>query len=62
MRFRKKPIEVNAVQFFKPGDHPAVDHSGKDDSGREYFSVRTSHGRVKVTPGDWILPLRGHRV
>lgn len=54
-KFRSKPVEIEAVQFNKAGDHPAVQYSGKDDSGREYFSVRSKQGRVSVNSGDWII-------
>lgn len=34
MRFRKKPVVIDAVQFFKYGDHPAVKVAYFDDSGK----------------------------
>ena len=40
-KFRKKPVEVEASQYFKDGDHPLVEHC--------YF---TRDGRVRWAPGD----------
>lgn len=54
-KFIKKPIPVEAVQWFKAGDHPAVQFSGKDDTGREIHSISTLEGRMMVSPGDWII-------
>ena len=62
MKFRKKPVVIEAEQWFKPGDHPAVfpqavvqDHA--------CTSPRKMHGQVQtlegnhlcVCPGDWII-------
>lgn len=55
MKFRKKPVVVDAVQWFKAGDHPAVDYGGTDDAGVDHYSIRTREGRMLVTPGDWII-------
>lgn len=55
MKFRKKPIVIEAVQWFKAGDHPAVDFNGQDDTGRTMYSIKTLEGRHVVTPGDWII-------
>lgn len=56
MRFRKKPVVVEAVQWFKFGDHPAVtsacpDFPGYTDKGW----IETLEGGHYVTPGDWII-------
>ena len=49
-RYRKRPVEVRAKQWFKDGDHPAVYMDG--DTPR----IDTLEGnRFKVTPGDWII-------
>lgn len=52
-RFRKKPGEIEATQWFKHGDHPAVrsDPSLRRDQGW----VTTLEGVHVVTPGDWII-------
>jgi hypothetical protein len=51
-RFRTKPFEIEATQWFKDGDHPAVFN---DD--RYGFMVQTRQGAVRVDPGDWIITL-----
>ena len=55
MKFRKKPVEITAVQFHKLGDHHAVVESAESPTG---FAIRTlENTKVKheVTPGDWII-------
>lgn len=55
MKYRKKPIVIEAVQFNKLGDHPAVVRIGESPTG---FGIHTlEHTAIKheVTPGDWII-------
>ena len=65
-KYRKKPVVIEATQWFKYGDHPEV-----KDVFRPVFKVmtcehcqkdNTEHGRVAaleghhiVCPGDWII-------
>jgi hypothetical protein len=51
MRFRKKPVVIEAVQWFKMGDHPAV-KQGKNNGG---IYIKTLEGDHIVKPGDWII-------
>jgi hypothetical protein len=51
-RYLKKQVVVEAVQWFKHGDHPAVT-AEKGHDGIGY--VDTPEGRLKVEPGDWII-------
>jgi hypothetical protein len=51
MKFRKKPVVIEATQWFKDGDHPAV-RRGRF-TGRAL--VDTLEGEHMVTPGDWII-------
>lgn len=66
-KFRKKPVVIEAAQWFKHGDHPAVGFSS-DGGGTVYnFAyenglnvdslgwVPTLEGGHIVTPGDWII-------
>lgn len=55
MKFRKKPVVIDAVQFNKEGDHPAVIRT--DDSPTGYGIMTLEHTKVahEVTPGDWII-------
>lgn len=64
MKFRKKPIVIEATQWFKDGDHPAVKVMNTYDKkkispGIIYVGkmpyVETLEGRMFVTPGDWII-------
>jgi len=49
-KYRKKPVVIEATQWFKMGDHPAVrsSHGG-------YGSIDTLEGVHTVTPGDYII-------
>jgi hypothetical protein len=55
MKYRKKPVVIEAVQWFKPGDHPDVLSNREccvhDDGGL----IHTLEGDMHVTPGDWII-------
>ena len=64
MRYRKKPVVIDAVQWFKMGDHPAVVERNSYEkkaisSGITYVTkvpvVKTLEGEHIVTPGDWII-------
>lgn len=48
--YRKKPVVVEATQWFFPGDHESVKI---DSQGRPY--IETLEGVVPVAPGDWII-------
>jgi hypothetical protein len=48
-RYLKKQVVVEAVQWFKPGDHPAV----VMESGSGF--IDTPEGRLRVEPGDWVI-------
>ena len=50
MKFVKKPVVIEATQWFKNGDHPAVTQFEGDKGW-----VETLEGGHVVTPGDWII-------
>lgn len=57
-KFRKKPVVIEATQWFKMGDHAAVKQvltvSGElmpTDGG----VIMTLEGRIFVSKGDWII-------
>jgi hypothetical protein len=50
-RYLKKQVAVDAVQWFKPGDHPAVSAEAGETAGH----IDTPEGRLRVEPGDWII-------
>lgn len=51
MKFVKKPVVIEATQWFKDGDHPAVKMANR---GRDAI-IHTLEGPHFVTPGDWII-------
>ena len=51
-KYRKKPVVVEAKQWFKDGDHVWVrPHNIKEECGW----IETLEGGHVVTPGDWII-------
>jgi hypothetical protein len=56
MKFRKKPVVIEATQWFNHGDHPAVTAFFTHDPQQfGYGWVKTLEGGHIVTPGDWII-------
>lgn len=63
MRFRKKPVVIEATQWFKHGDHPAVMGANPNmicgcvllgaDGNQPH--IHTLEGAHIVTVGDWII-------
>jgi hypothetical protein len=58
-RYRKKPVVIEAVQWFKHGDHPAVLPAPLQPIDGYVTGVngwiQTLEGGHIVTPGDWII-------
>lgn len=56
MKFRKKPVVIEATQWFKMGDHPAVIAPPSANINEAGFGwVETLEGGLLVVPGDWII-------
>jgi hypothetical protein len=56
MKFRKKPVVIEATQWFKVGDHPEVTVFFRHDpEGKGLGWIKTLEGGHIVTPGDWII-------
>jgi hypothetical protein len=55
MKFRKKPVVIEATQWFKHGDHPAVFISRFAVETTRLGLIDTLEGEMMVTPGDWII-------
>jgi hypothetical protein len=56
MKFRKKPVVIEATQWFKMGDHPHVEAFFAHDTMQlGYGWIKTLEGGHLVTPGDWII-------
>ena len=51
MKFRKKPVVIEATQWFEMGDHPAV----QDGLTTIQPVIKTLEGYMYVSPGDWII-------
>lgn len=53
-KFRKKPVVIEATQWFRHGDHEKVERYliGDDDTNGW---LETLEGGHVVTPGDWII-------
>lgn len=49
-RYRKRPVVIEASQWLKHGDHPAVQYSTWDTGW-----IETLEGGHKVVSGDWII-------
>lgn len=64
-KFIRKPVIVEAVQWFKPGDHPDDDNLydyavkiGCVPTGKSYlgnFGIEINSHFIELSPGDWIL-------
>ncbi|MEM0989990.1 MAG: hypothetical protein AAGK00_14015 [Pseudomonadota bacterium] len=54
-RYRKIPVEIEAVQFFKIGDHPAVLADDRSRTGFAILTLESTEIGQEVTPGDWII-------
>jgi len=60
--YRKKPVVIEATQWFKHGDHPEVTHipDGYPIDNHALFPgdfgwIKTLEGGHVVSPGDWII-------
>jgi len=63
MKYRKKPIVIEAEQFFpeeKPWPEGVEDWGCARDGSK--FMINTLEGEHTVTPGDWIITgIKGER-
>ena len=61
MKYVKKPVVVEATQWFNHGDHPEVEPYDPNKSGTEirglgpYGWIKTREGGHVVSPGDFII-------
>lgn len=60
-QFRKKPVVIEATQWFAHGDHPAVlpeipsQCASRTVSPETHGLIETLEGDHLVSPGDWII-------
>lgn len=56
MKFRKKPVVIEAIRWFKMGDHPEVTaYWTHDPELKGWGWIKTLEGGHIVMPGDWII-------
>lgn len=64
MKYCKKPVVVEATQWFNFGDHPVVKRTCSNciDACKQCGEIKMYHGKVRtlegemmVCPGDWII-------
>ena len=55
MKYRKKPIIIEATQWFKHGDHPKVEMDCVGPGDIILGWISTLEGGHEVTPGDFII-------
>jgi hypothetical protein len=59
MRFRNRPLEVEVIQWFKPGDHPDECKCGISGLGHSHLIEDLMHplavGVGTLHPGDFVL-------
>lgn len=54
LKYRRKPQDVNATQWFKEGDHPLVRTIGTIEHMQVYV-FGDERGTASVEAGDWII-------
>jgi hypothetical protein len=62
-KFRKKPVVIEAEQFWpETGTWPKGVRRFHDAVGEYCYSIETLEGSFNVTPGDWIITgVKGER-
>ena len=56
MKYRKKPVVIEATQWFKDGDHWAVmGYESCDPTTKGFGWIQTLEGGHIVMPGDFII-------
>ncbi len=55
MKFRKKPVVIEAVQWFEHGDHLKVTIMPRGRESPNVGWIETLEGGHIVTSGDWII-------
>lgn len=55
MKYMKRPIAVEAVQWFKLGDHPAVVADEQSSTGFAMYTMENMTIKHEVKIGDWII-------
>lgn len=54
-KFRKKPVVIEAQQWFPGKQVDGVEKPAPNERGTGYGYIDTFEGRMIVSPGDWII-------
>lgn len=57
MKYRKKPVEIDAIQFNGDNYRKCKDFIGEDniDNRQNFPNIITLEGTLAVSKGDWII-------
>lgn len=63
IKFRKKPVEIEAIQYQREDNINAIQDFLGDANGREFiynsndneYYIVTLEGKMKLSKGDWII-------
>lgn len=58
MKFRKKPLEVEAIQYTGTNEKELVEFGHSNityNQDLNFLKVFTLEGRMKISPGDWVI-------
>lgn len=56
MKYRKKPVIIDAVQFINSTDiHEFCGNSVREPIGKDYLEITTLEGIMIAQKGDWII-------
>lgn len=54
-KFRKKPVVIEAEQWFLGKQVDGVEPPAPNERGTGYGYINTLEGRMIVSPGDWVI-------
>ncbi len=54
-KFRKKPVVVEAVQWFQGDEHEAVSRFVDEDNNYVLYGIETLEGFMQLRSSDWII-------
>ena len=55
MKYRKKPIVIEADQFHREGNIPKGVYPQFEESRNTLYLIETRQGVLRVSEGDWII-------
>ena len=60
-KYLKRPIVVEAEQWFPGKNINGVKYRKNEYTGREWFEIDTADDIVTLCPGDWIISIDGEQ-